>query len=162
MPKYLINSTNTNHDTLFIVIAGSSRNKFLKNIKAFFSEYSIGVIDAKWFVNLRSCLNAVKKVKAQGLEKWIKNNDHCRPYIIYGKVSEDIKTLSRLAGKDLSEFFIEGIRDYFKFHNKKYSFSKLRLGYIEWGNCFELYQNLKFDAHSHPYLDAPFEVINIP
>lgn len=162
MPKYLIKSTNTNHDTLFIVIAGSSRNKFLKNIKAFFSEYSIGVIDDIWLVNLSYSLNGVKKVKNQDLEKWIKNNDHCRPYIIYGKVSEDVKTLSRLAGKDLSKFFIEGIRDYFKFHDKKYSFSKLRLGYIEWGNCFELYQNLKFDAHSHLYLQAPFEVINIP
>lgn len=162
MSKYLIKSKNTSHDTLFIVIAGSSRNKFLKNIKAFFSEYSIGVIDANWLVNLNYSLNGVKKVKNQDLEKWIKNNNHCRPYIIYGKVNEDIKTLSRFAGKDLSTFFIEGIRDYFKLHNKKYSFSKLRLGYIEWGNCFELYQNLKFDAHSHPYLQAPFEVINIP
>ena len=74
MLKYLINSTNTNHDTLFIVIAGSSRNKFLKNIKAFFSEYSIGVIDGIWLVNLNYSLNGVKKVKNQDLEKWIKNN----------------------------------------------------------------------------------------
>ena len=68
MSKYLTKSMNTNHDTLFIVIAGSSRNKFLKNIKAFFSEYSIGVIDATWLVNVTYNPNGVKKVKSQDLE----------------------------------------------------------------------------------------------
>lgn len=144
---------------IFIVIAGSSRNKFLKNIKQFFNTYTVGQIDATWLTNFNYSLNSVKKVKNQDLPKWLINNEHSRPYIIYGNVCEDICTLARLNGDRLDDFFIKSIRDYFKSHKNKYSFSKLRVGKCRFGNAPELFQNMEIIGHSHPYTHAPLDLI---
>lgn len=158
---YMLSDNTFDKDSLvFIVIAGSSRNKFLKNIKAFFNQYSIGVIDAKWLVNLNSSLNGVKRVKSKDLDKWLVNNDHCRPYIIWGNIKEEYCSLARIYGDQLQHFIICEIKNYFTLHKNKYSFSKLRVGKIEWGNCYELFQStFEIIKHSHPYLHAPLQLV---
>ena len=145
---------------VFIVIAGSSRNKFIKNIKQIFKEYIIGKIDATWLTNVQPRMNNIKKIQNKDLDKWLVNNDYCRPYIIWGNVKEEYCNLSRIYGDPLHRFIICEIRNHFTLHKNKYSFSKLRVGKIEWGNCYELFQNtFEIIKHSHPYLHAPLQLV---